>query len=387
MPRAKCYYEILGVRQDSSEDEIKRAYRSLALKWHPDKNHDNADEAHSKFLAIHKAYETLSDSRERSWYDRHKDQILAGSNKDEVIDKCLDLFPFFSSSCFAGHDDSPDGFYTVYRNVFQQISKEEIVYMDEDAKLEEEFPTFGTSESSYVEVVRKFYAFWSSFCTKMTFDFLDKYNITEAENRRILRLMEKENKKLKDPAKKERNDRIRALVEFVKKRDKRIKAYKISVDKQVQQNRLKTAEKQRQQREKQAKEIADYKATQWQDVDSLEEELRKLEAQYDNAEGQNETTSKARGGNSSVVDNDEEECSTNKVDLADSAAGDENEVEDEEEEDDEPDFFCLACNKDFRSAKSLQNHEASKKHKQNLAILTKLLKEEESLMKRSKINQ
>lgn len=83
MPKAQCYYEILGIQETATGDEVKKAYRSLALVWHPDKNPNNP-EAHEKFQIILKAYETLSDSRERDWYDRHKDQILSKGDKDEA---------------------------------------------------------------------------------------------------------------------------------------------------------------------------------------------------------------------------------------------------------------------------------------------------------------
>lgn len=63
------YYEVLGINKDSSESEIKKAYRALAKKYHPDLNPDNA-EAESKFKEANEAYEILSDSDKRSKYDR-----------------------------------------------------------------------------------------------------------------------------------------------------------------------------------------------------------------------------------------------------------------------------------------------------------------------------
>jgi DnaJ-class molecular chaperone len=61
------FYEVLGVSNDASESAIKKAYRSLSLKYHPDRNHD--DNAKSKFQAINEAYETLSDQGRRNQYD------------------------------------------------------------------------------------------------------------------------------------------------------------------------------------------------------------------------------------------------------------------------------------------------------------------------------
>ncbi len=62
------YYEVLGVRRNSSEDEIKKAYRKLALKFHPDKNHGNK-EAEDRFKEINEAYEILGEGQKRSQYD------------------------------------------------------------------------------------------------------------------------------------------------------------------------------------------------------------------------------------------------------------------------------------------------------------------------------
>lgn len=65
----KDYYKILGIPAGSNEDEIKKAYRRMALKFHPDKNKDpNAEE---KFKEIAEAYEVLSDPKKRVIYDQY----------------------------------------------------------------------------------------------------------------------------------------------------------------------------------------------------------------------------------------------------------------------------------------------------------------------------
>lgn len=66
----KDYYAILGVSKDVTDDQLKKAYKKLALKWHPDRNKDNEKEATAKFQEISEAYEVLSDPRKRQIYDQ-----------------------------------------------------------------------------------------------------------------------------------------------------------------------------------------------------------------------------------------------------------------------------------------------------------------------------
>nr|XP_002123973.1 dnaJ homolog subfamily B member 6 [Ciona intestinalis] len=72
------YYEVLGIRKEATESDIKKAYRKLALKWHPDKNPDNQEEAEKRFKDISEAYEVLSDKDKRSVYDRYGKEGLTG---------------------------------------------------------------------------------------------------------------------------------------------------------------------------------------------------------------------------------------------------------------------------------------------------------------------
>ncbi|KAI7830952.1 DnaJ domain-containing protein [Kickxella alabastrina] len=74
----KDYYAILAVSKDASEDEIKKAYRKLALKWHPDRHQDDKATADGKFKEISEAYEVLSDKSKRQIYDQFGEEGLKG---------------------------------------------------------------------------------------------------------------------------------------------------------------------------------------------------------------------------------------------------------------------------------------------------------------------
>lgn len=69
MPTKRDYYDVLGVSKNSSSAEIKKAYRKLALQWHPDRN--KSTEATEKFKEINEAYEVLSDSKKKETYDQY----------------------------------------------------------------------------------------------------------------------------------------------------------------------------------------------------------------------------------------------------------------------------------------------------------------------------
>ncbi|KAF4395828.1 hypothetical protein F8388_018102 [Cannabis sativa] len=72
------YYKELKVDRNASDDDLKKAYRKLAMKWHPDKNPNNKKEAEAKFKQNSEAYEVLSDFQKKAVYDQYREEGLKG---------------------------------------------------------------------------------------------------------------------------------------------------------------------------------------------------------------------------------------------------------------------------------------------------------------------
>jgi len=96
-----CYYEVLEVSKDASGVELKKSYRKLAMKYHPDRNPDDK-EAEDKFKIVNEAYQILSDNEKRNIYDRYGKAGLegqgagrsgfGGSNMDDIMDMFNSMF-------------------------------------------------------------------------------------------------------------------------------------------------------------------------------------------------------------------------------------------------------------------------------------------------------
>ncbi|KAL5526038.1 hypothetical protein ACEPAG_7376 [Sanghuangporus baumii] len=243
------YYALLEVSEDATADEIKRSFRRLALKHHPDKNAGDVEAATKRFAAIQQAYEVLSDEQERAWYDSHRASLVPEPDAETVFEEVRrgggsgrpgdrgltvrHLTPFFNPSSWTGFDDSDSGFFTLYRNLFNRLASDECAITSHSPS---DYPSFGDStwtwngptghgDISPKEGARYFYNFWLGFATAKDFAWAEQWNLNEAPDRQIRRHMERDNKKARETARKEYNDTVRQLVKFIRKRDPRYKAH------------------------------------------------------------------------------------------------------------------------------------------------------------------
>ncbi|KAA6366201.1 MAG: putative DnaJ subfamily C member 21, partial [Streblomastix strix] len=186
-------WKILDIEPGADEQKIKKAYRKMALRFHPDKNMDNPERAAEAFKRVQDAYERLMDPAQRKWLKEHKDEI---NQEDEVQEENLafplDVGQYTTSACFNGFDDQPNSFYSVYNEAFRLIAQWDGCI--------EAAPQFGKSTSDAASVT-KFYKFWKLFRTKRTFSWKDVFDTRRAENRFVRRAMQKDNEKERQAAK------------------------------------------------------------------------------------------------------------------------------------------------------------------------------------------
>lgn len=129
MSDKKDYYQVLSVSKDASVDEIKKAYRRLAVKWHPDKNPDNKAEAEKTFKEISEAYEVLSDPEKRERYDNFG---FEGLQNDGYNGPSEDMMQDILRQMFGGMgmgmdmDDGPSNRQTVDIEIIERCTIEEL---------------------------------------------------------------------------------------------------------------------------------------------------------------------------------------------------------------------------------------------------------------------
>lgn len=121
------YYDILGVGRTASQDEIKKAYRRQALKWHPDKHKDNdKKKAEEKFKKTNEAYEVLSDTQKRQMYDQFGHAAFkqgGGFAAGRPFGRTYQQGPFtytYTTTDGAGFEDIFDGFSDPF-DIFEQF--------------------------------------------------------------------------------------------------------------------------------------------------------------------------------------------------------------------------------------------------------------------------
>ena len=112
MSTKKDYYEVLGVKKEATPEEIRKAYKKLAIKWHPDKNPDNKEEAENRFKEISEAYSVLSDPEKKNEYDNRDKVNFQGFDFNDLdpFSMFRDFFGDTNNFGNAGFNDDFDNF-------------------------------------------------------------------------------------------------------------------------------------------------------------------------------------------------------------------------------------------------------------------------------------
>ncbi|KAI0523524.1 hypothetical protein KFK09_005919 [Dendrobium nobile] len=345
--KKRCLYDVLSVSRDCSQEEIRSAYKRLALQLHPDKlaqsgATNGAGDATAAFQELLHAYEVLSDPKERAWYDSHRSQILfsdpssASKSRSSFFD--LDLFSFFSKSVYSGYTDSGKGFFKVYGDVFAKIYAQELNFAEKlglPSDAVAPAPLIGNLDSPYSQVTA-FYSYWLGYYTVMDFAWVDEYDSFAGPNRKARRLMEEENKKVRKKAKREHNDAVRGLAAFVKKRDKRVLDMQMKKNEEEEKRRAEERERKKEEERKKKERAMLYQEPDWAKND-LEE--------------------------SKMIWSDDDDDKRKKKGKG------------------EVEMYCVVCNKKFKSEKQWKNHEQSKKHREKVAELRTAFDDEDEALK------
>ena len=321
--------------QADSLARVKKAYRKKALDLHPDRNYGNVEATTKQFADVQSAYEILSDPQERAWYDSHRDTILR--DEDELsgeyyehnvrITTAGDITRMFTE--FRGKLDftnSDTGFYAVFRRIFDTLAREEELACQWEGVDHVSYPSFGHADDAYDDNVRSFYAAWNGFTTRKSFSWEEVYRYSEAPDRRVRRMMEKENKLFREEGAREFNDVVRSLVAFVKKRDPRFKP-----------NTQSEAERQKLLRDTAVAQAARSRAAN-----------QAKHSQHEHIPGWMKFS---------------ESHDSEKSDESEEAAAEQ--------------FECVVCKKSFKSEKQYETHEKSRKHVKAVQHIKRQMQQED----------
>jgi DnaJ family protein A protein 5 len=365
-----CHYDVMELAMTASSEEVKKQYKKLALRYHPDRNFGEAEAAELKFKLLSSAYSVLSDPQERKWYDDHRESILRGSDGTEDEDgvSSSNLWRFFNASCYTG-SDGESGFYAVYGAAFSEIWKEEGNCTAPAASIKPA-PEFGTSADP-IATVMAFYNYWENFATKLTFAWADVYKTLDAPNRATRRLMEKDNSKARDTMRREYTSQVRSLSSFIKKRDPRIIAH----DGEMKRRR------------KEEEEVK--MALKVEETLARKERRSELQAQHASDQGEQEKRTQERQRAFMLADESDESSDDDHLMQA-PGRGDGGESSEEEilkgvaamgidsgekgAGEVEAGLRCEVCGKDFKLELQLTQHLASKVHRKKEQEMEKLQK-------------
>ena len=226
--------------------------------------------------------------------------------------------------------NSASGFYSKLRGLFDGLAREEELISEWEKVSLPMFPSFGGEDDGYDDVVRPFYVTWGNFSTRKKFSWKDVYRLSEASDRRVRRMMVRENKRARENGVREFNDIVRSLVAFVRKRDPRYKPNTQSEAERLKVLKDATAAQAARSRAANQAQLVEHVLPAWaQPMEQDHEDNGETEWEYNG---------------------------TNECDLH---------------------FECVVCQKLFKSEKQFEAHEKSRKHVRAVGHLRQQMQEED----------
>ncbi|CAN0067044.1 unnamed protein product, partial [Discosporangium mesarthrocarpum] len=192
------HYEVLGFERYGNgvgDEAIKKAYRKAVLKYHPDKTGSQRGEEDEVFMAVQKAFETLTDTTKRRAYD-------SSLEFDDTIPDELE----------GKEETGPESFYHVYGPVFERNKRFAVILPA---------PSLGDAQTP-MEEVNNFYEYWVNFESWRDFSLKGEHDLEDAQDRYEKRWMMKENERKAKELKRKEYKRLSTLVDRARATDPRI---------------------------------------------------------------------------------------------------------------------------------------------------------------------
>lgn len=318
-----CYYELLKVTPEATDEDLRKAYRRLALLHHPDKNPGRIHEATQQFARIQAAYAVLSDPQERAWYDRNREKLLKRKTTQNSSNNSRgqvrrgptveDLMPLFGLTL---QDDLKGVLSKAFTAIFE-FEPETVTWPS---------PKLYNTSAEYPSA---FYDSWLFFVTSRD-DFLPYPFDDPSINRLHRRHLEREYNKNLEAARKEYGECVRRLVAFARKRDDRYRRWLEARQQHAKEEKkfIKTKGKTPSNNQSNGFVEQEWCKHLEPDEEALLEKLRQLDLSDSDKEEQKEAT-------------EEHKCDR-ELEVS----------------------YCVPCKKYFKSVKQWHNHERSRKHKE-----------------------
>lgn len=218
----ETFYDLLGVDRTADESALKKAYRKRALELHPDRNFGHAEEATANFAKVQAAYDILTNTAERKWYDAHEDD-LGYHEYNRNITKNSEILAYLDPAFQRSLDPKKDELYRLVSEFFERLKHEEFEAAFEQGRSlmdipVHEAPSFGHIDTPWTDV-KLFYDIWGSFVSIKQFEWEDVYPVHHAADRRSRRDFENKNRHLREAAKKVFCKNVRQLVNNLRQVD------------------------------------------------------------------------------------------------------------------------------------------------------------------------